>query len=127
MPTESSPTFFACAICPPSSARPASITCANGCGRHVCVEHARAVNPAMHGPMVCLECWERTYMSGRQELLARPASPMEDVPAWLRGMAESGHLPAPRTRRFGRMIMLLMVLALLVVSVIMFAVINLAR
>ena len=127
MPSEPSPNFFACAICPPSSTRPASITCANGCGRHVCVEHARAVNPALHGPMVCLECWERTYMSGRQELLARPASPTDDIPAWMRGMAESGQIPAPRTRRFGRVIIYLMLVGLLLAALIMYTVLNLAR
>jgi hypothetical protein len=32
---------FVCALCEPTNPRPASVSCTNGCGRHVCMEHAR--------------------------------------------------------------------------------------
>jgi len=118
---------FVCPLCPPSAARPASGTCANGCGRHVCVEHARAVNPARHGPMVCLECWERVYMSGRQELVGKSDQHVDNAEAWFRGMVDSGHLPAPQTRRASRAILLLAVVALFLAAIMMYVVIILAR
>jgi hypothetical protein len=57
--------FLACAICPSTDPRPASVTCANGCGRHVCVDHARPLDPATRGPLVCMDCWETTFQYGQ--------------------------------------------------------------
>ena len=56
---------LACALCDPDDPRPASIACANKCGRYVCTDHAQPVPLDTESPLVCATCWEQLQAQNR--------------------------------------------------------------